>query len=165
MNFYDGVETYFKSLKSHFDQNEGKSLKMTSERLKSMICNRTIEGTTTNLTMNSICDRIDLGYAVFDLDPDSGCLQVLTNSQRKKCKSKENSFVQLKKILVYPSEPFDIDRDQLQWLNSSRSIYFLDKNSTSIPSTPRCGFNHLKCPKKSFVFVSFSSSSISFSLF
>ena len=95
MNFYDGVVTYFQSLKLNFDQNEGKSLKMTSERLKSMICNRTIEGTKRNVTMNQICDRIDLGYALFDLDPDSGFLQVsfsiFKRKKKKFCSFEENS--------------------------------------------------------------------------
>lgn len=42
-----------------------------------------------------------------------------------------------------------MENKQLQWLNESRSIYFIDKNSTMIPDTPRCGFNNIKCPEKS----------------
>ena len=41
-----------------------------------MICNRTIEGANRNITMNQICDRIDTGYAVYDMNPDSGEFEV-----------------------------------------------------------------------------------------
>lgn len=43
---------------------------------KSMICNRSIEGAYKNITMNSICDRVDIGYAIYDMDPDTGELEV-----------------------------------------------------------------------------------------
>ena len=43
---------------------------------KSMICNRSIEGANKNITMNHICDRVDIGYSVYDLDPDTGELEV-----------------------------------------------------------------------------------------
>ncbi len=43
---------------------------------KTMICNRSIEGANKNITMNHICDRIDIGYAVYDMNPDSGELEV-----------------------------------------------------------------------------------------
>ena len=42
-----------------------------------------------NITMNQICDRIDIGYAIYDMDPDSGELEVipklsqLTDEKRK----------------------------------------------------------------------------------
>lgn len=52
---------------------------MDSKKLKSMICNRSIEGFNKNITINQICDRIDIGYTVFDLDPDTGELQVINN--------------------------------------------------------------------------------------
>ena len=42
-----------------------------------MICNRSIEGANKNITMNNICDRIDIGYAVYDMDPDTGELEVI----------------------------------------------------------------------------------------
>lgn len=41
-----------------------------------MICNRSIEGANKNITMNSICDRIDIGYAIYDMDPDTGEMEV-----------------------------------------------------------------------------------------
>ncbi len=41
-----------------------------------MICNRSIEGANKNITMNQICDRIDIGYTVYDMDPDTGELEV-----------------------------------------------------------------------------------------
>ena len=41
-----------------------------------MICNRTIEGANRNITMNQICDRIDTGYAVYDMNPDRGEFEV-----------------------------------------------------------------------------------------
>jgi hypothetical protein len=41
-----------------------------------MICNRSIEGANKNITMNQICDRIDIGYAVYDMEPDTGELEV-----------------------------------------------------------------------------------------
>jgi len=43
---------------------------------KTMICNRSIEGANKNITMNHICDRIDIGYTVYDMNPDSGELEV-----------------------------------------------------------------------------------------
>jgi hypothetical protein len=49
---------------------------MDAQMFKSMICNRSIEGAYRNITLNHICDRIDIGYAVYDLDPDSGELEV-----------------------------------------------------------------------------------------
>jgi len=45
-----------------------------------MICNRSIEGANRNITMNQICDRIDIGYAIYDMDPDNGELEVRRNS-------------------------------------------------------------------------------------
>jgi hypothetical protein len=45
-----------------------------------MICNRSIEGANRNITMNQICDRIDIGYAIYDMDPDNGELEVHRNS-------------------------------------------------------------------------------------
>ena len=83
MNFYDGVVSYFQALK-FYSKAKGRNIssKMTSDEFKSMICNRTIEGTKKNITMNEICDRIDLGYAIFDLDPDSGLLQVCLSALR-----------------------------------------------------------------------------------
>jgi hypothetical protein len=41
-----------------------------------MICNRSIEGVNKNITMNNICDRVDIGYAVYDMNPDNGELEV-----------------------------------------------------------------------------------------
>lgn len=41
-----------------------------------MICNRSIEGANKNITMNSICDRIDIGYAIYDMDPETGEMEV-----------------------------------------------------------------------------------------
>lgn len=61
----------------------------------------------------------------------------------------------LKAVVTYPAEPFSSENKQLQWLNQSRLIYFIDRNSTSIPETPRCGFNNIKCPKKSTRFSFF----------
>ena len=43
---------------------------------KAMVCNRSIEGVNKNITMNHICDRVDIGYAVYDLNPDNGELEV-----------------------------------------------------------------------------------------
>ena len=43
---------------------------------KKIICNRSIEGTNRNITMNHICDRIDIGYAIYDLNPDDDELEV-----------------------------------------------------------------------------------------
>jgi hypothetical protein len=51
-----------------------------ADRFKTMICNRSIEGANKNITMNQICDRIDIGYSVHDMDPDTGELEVKTNS-------------------------------------------------------------------------------------
>jgi hypothetical protein len=47
-----------------------------ADTFKTMICNRSIEGANKNITMNHICDRIDIGYAVYDMNPDSGELEV-----------------------------------------------------------------------------------------
>ncbi len=41
-----------------------------------MICNRSIEGANKNITMNQICDRIDIGYTVYDMDPETEELEV-----------------------------------------------------------------------------------------
>ncbi|CAF1599336.1 unnamed protein product [Adineta ricciae] len=133
-NFYDAVVTYFKALERHYQiaANDGLTAypSMDAKTFKSMICNRSIEGANKNITMNQICDRIDIGYTVYDMDPDTG---------------------ELEAVVAYPTEPFQTDNKQLQWLNESRFIYFIDKNSTSIPDSPRCGFNNLKCPKKTLI--------------
>jgi len=78
--------TYFKALKTHYTNIKSQSLSTNSEtiiypsldakRFKSMICNRSIEGANKNITMNQICDRIDIGYAIYDMDPDTGELEV-----------------------------------------------------------------------------------------
>lgn len=47
-----------------------------------MICNRSMEGTNRNITINHICDRIDIGYTVYDLNPDNGEFEV--NMKQKK---------------------------------------------------------------------------------
>ncbi len=60
-------------------------------------------------------------------------------------------------VVAYPAEPFSTENKQLQWLNESRLIYFIDKNSTSISDTPRCGFNNIKCPIKSSFDIFFES--------
>jgi hypothetical protein len=101
-----------------------------AKTFKTMICNRSIEGATRTITMNHICDRVDIGYAVYDMNPDNG---------------------ELEAVVAYPADPFSSENKQLQWLNESRLIYFIDKNSTSIPDTPRCGFNNIKCPKKTLI--------------
>lgn len=46
--------------------------------------------------MNHLCDRIDIGYAVYDLNPDTGELEVYN------CK-KNSCFLNVKhsKILIY----------------------------------------------------------------
>ncbi|CAF3305786.1 unnamed protein product [Rotaria socialis] len=139
-NFYDAVVTYFKALKGHYlhrnseeliNNNETKTnRRLDADTLKTMICNRSIEGINKNITMNQICDRIDIGYTVFDLDPDTE---------------------ELKAVLAYPAEPYSIENNQLQWLNKSRLIYFIDRNSTFIPDSPRCGFNNLKCPRNTLI--------------
>ncbi|CAF0987530.1 unnamed protein product [Adineta steineri] len=137
-NFYDAVVTYFKALKTHYTNqqeisNNGESKIYTSldaRSFKSMICNRSIEGANKNITMNQICDRIDIGYTVYDMDPDTG---------------------ELEAVVAYPAEPFTTENTKLQWLNESRLIYFIDKNATFITDTPRCGFNNLKCPKKTLI--------------
>jgi hypothetical protein len=51
-----------------------------------MICNRSIEGANKNITMNHICDRVDIGYAVYDMDPDTGELEVqnFNNSENQR---------------------------------------------------------------------------------
>lgn len=138
-NFYDAVVTYFKALKQRYETEDfnGTGNMSTStfplldaSTFKSMICNRSIEGANKNITMNHICDRIDIGYSVYDLDPDTG---------------------ELEAVVAYPAEPFLTENKQLQWLNESRHIYFIDKNSTFIPDSPRCGFNNIKCPKKTLI--------------
>lgn len=59
------------------DENESTIYPSLSARqFKAMICNRSIEGAYKNITMNHICDRIDIGYAIYDLDPDTGELEV-----------------------------------------------------------------------------------------
>ena len=55
-----------------------------AHEFKSMICNRSIEGAYKNITMNHICDRIDIGYAIYDLDPDNGELEVGDRSSHPK---------------------------------------------------------------------------------
>jgi hypothetical protein len=47
-----------------------------AKTFKTMICNRSIEGATRTITMNHICDRVDIGYAVYDMNPDNGELEV-----------------------------------------------------------------------------------------
>lgn len=142
-NFYDAVVTYFSTLKTHFAESMRLGMTNSSDdfidpiyrsldarTFKSMICNRSIEGAYKNITMNSICDRVDIGYAIYDMDPDTG---------------------ELESVLSYPAEPFSSENKQLQWLNDTRLIYFIDKNFTSIPDTPRCGFNNIKCPKNTWI--------------
>ncbi|CAF1086005.1 unnamed protein product [Adineta ricciae] len=139
-NFYDAVVTYFKALKMHyskqnlFELSDSDALRtyspLNAQIFKTMICNRSIEGANKNITMNQICDRIDTGYAIYDMDPESG---------------------ELEAVVAYPAEPFSIENKQLQWLNESRLIYFIGNNSTFIPDTPRCGFNNIKCPKKTLI--------------
>jgi hypothetical protein len=75
--------TYFKALKTHYTNLNPHEIGETvtypsldANRFKSMICNRSIEGANKNITMNHICDRIDIGYTVYDMDPDSGELEV-----------------------------------------------------------------------------------------
>jgi hypothetical protein len=78
--------TYFKALKTHYTSispqdiiTNGDTLiypTLDAKRFKTMICNRSIEGANKNITMNQICDRIDIGYTVYDMDPDSGELEV-----------------------------------------------------------------------------------------
>lgn len=78
--------TYFKALKTHYSnehlqgvtQSDGTIIypSLDARKFKELICNRTIEGANRNITMNHICDRIDIGYAIYDLDPDSGDLEV-----------------------------------------------------------------------------------------
>lgn len=57
-----------------------------------MICNRSIEGANKNITMNHICDRIDIGYAVYDMDPDTGELEVqnFNNSYNQRVEKKKH---------------------------------------------------------------------------
>ncbi|CAF0726875.1 unnamed protein product [Rotaria sordida] len=139
-NFYDGVVTYFKALETHYSNHYLQEITNNNDAItypfldartfKTMICNRSIEGTNRNITMNHICDRIDIGYAVYDMNPENG---------------------ELEAVVAYPAEPFSIENKQLQWLNESRLIYFIDKNATFIPDTPRCGFNNIKCPKKTLI--------------
>ncbi|CAF0852137.1 unnamed protein product [Adineta steineri] len=139
-NFYDAVVTYFKALKEHYSNRNltdasyiGDTIiypSLDARTFKTMICNRSIEGANKNITMNHICDRIDIGYAIYDMDPDTG---------------------ELEAVVAYPAEPFTSENKQLQWLNDSRFIYFIDNNSTHITDTPRCGFNNIKCPKKTLI--------------
>ncbi|CAF1276151.1 unnamed protein product [Rotaria sp. Silwood1] len=139
-NFYDAVVTYFKALKTHYTSINSQEVSTNSEtityppldaiRFKTIICNRSIEGVNKNITMNHICDRIDIGYTIFDMNPDTG---------------------EFEAVVAYPNESFSTENKQLQWLNESRLIYFIDKNSTFIPDTPRCGFNNLKCPEKTLI--------------
>ncbi|CAM4838878.1 unnamed protein product, partial [Rotaria magnacalcarata] len=139
-NFYDAVVTYFKALKMHYENHFIQQTADDDEKIiypsldahtfKSMICNRSISGTNRNITLNHICDRIDIGYTVYDLNPDNG---------------------ELEAVVAYPAEPFSSENKQLQWLNESRLIYFIDKNASFIPDTPRCGFNNIKCPKKTLI--------------
>lgn len=78
--------TYFKALKTHYlnENLQGVSNSdgtitypsLDAKTFKSLICNRTIEGANRNITMNHICDRIDIGYAIYDMDPESGELEV-----------------------------------------------------------------------------------------
>ncbi|CAF1082671.1 unnamed protein product [Didymodactylos carnosus] len=146
-NFYDAVVTYFKALKSHYsssnltENNAEYYVPLDAIAFKAHICNRTIEGVNKNITINALCDRIDIGYAVYDMDPDTG---------------------EFESVVAYPAEPFSTENKNLQWINESRTIYFIDKNTTAIPHTPRCGFNNIKCPKKNlpiwgWVIVSLSS--------
>jgi len=134
------VVTYFKALKTHFStidfqSYQGKTFPpLDAKRFQTMICGRTIEGANKNITMNDICDRVDIGYSFYDMDPDTG---------------------EFEAVVAYPAEPFSTENKNLQWLNESRLIYFIDKNSTSIPDTPRCGFNRLKCPEKSWFLLVF----------
>ncbi|CAF3458292.1 unnamed protein product [Rotaria socialis] len=139
-NFYDAVVTYFKALKMHYENHFIQQTADDDEKIiypsldahtfKSMICNRSIGGTNRNITLNHICDRIDIGYTVYDLNPDNG---------------------ELEAVVAYPAEPFSSENKQLQWLNESRLIYFIDKNASFIRDTPRCGFNNIKCPKKTLI--------------
>ena len=115
-----------------------------------MICNRSIEGVNKNITMNRICDRIDIGYSVYDLDPETGEFEVWHTRNILRCLSERSSVtVSLQAVVAYPAEPFSTENKQLQWLNESRLIYFIDKNATFIPDSPRCGFNNIKCPENS----------------
>ncbi|CAF4651746.1 unnamed protein product, partial [Rotaria sp. Silwood2] len=85
-NFYDAVVTYFKALKTHYTSINSQEITNNSEtqiyptldanRFKTIICNRSIEGVNKNITMNQICDRIDIGYTIFDMNPDTGELEV-----------------------------------------------------------------------------------------
>jgi hypothetical protein len=79
--------TYFKALETHYKNsdlqntstNENEQViypTMDARTFKSMICNRSMEGANKNVTMNQICDRVDLGYTVYDMDPDTGELEV-----------------------------------------------------------------------------------------
>ncbi len=78
--------TYFKALKTHYTNIKSQTISTNSEtitypsldarRFKTMICNRSIEGANKNITMNQICDRIDIGYTVYDMEPDTGELEV-----------------------------------------------------------------------------------------
>jgi len=85
-NFYDAVVTYFKALKAHYTNgslqgnlNDDGTItypSLDAKTFRTMICNRSIEGANRNITMNHICDRIDIGYAVYDMNPDTGELEV-----------------------------------------------------------------------------------------
>jgi hypothetical protein len=80
--------TYFKALKTHYlhgnlteiasDNNTIRYPSLDARTFKTMICNRSIEGANKNITMNHICDRVDIGYSVYDMNPDNGELEVLT---------------------------------------------------------------------------------------
>ncbi len=85
--------TYFKALKTHYTNIKSQAISTNNEpiiypsldarRFKSMICNRSIEGANKNITMNQICDRIDIGYAIYDMDPDTGEFEVNHFSRNK----------------------------------------------------------------------------------
>ena len=75
--------TYFKALKTHYTNVKSQSTSeiitypsLDAKRFRSMICNRSIEGANKNITMNSICDRIDIGYTIYDMDPETGEMEV-----------------------------------------------------------------------------------------
>jgi hypothetical protein len=86
------VVTYFKALKIHYSKpnllerpSADETVKMYStldaRTFKTMICNRSIEGANKNITLNQNCDRIDIGYAIYDMDPESGELEVQEDCQ------------------------------------------------------------------------------------
>jgi hypothetical protein len=61
---------------SNHDNTTTTNQSLDARTFKSMICNRSIEGVNKNITMNSICDRVDIGYSVYDMNPDTGELEV-----------------------------------------------------------------------------------------